>query len=75
MGALSDKAFANSKITKDTLSKVLCNALRIVDGQSKYIENLENQAHQLKSEVIVNQGTVIDLQKDLIAAKDQHAAA
>ena len=72
VGALTDKTFANhSKITKDTLSKVLCNALKIVDCQSKYIENLENQAHKLKSEVIVNQGTVIDLQKDLIVAKDQ----
>ena len=71
IGALSDVNYNVPKITKSSLSKVLADALRIIDRQSKYIESLEGQAQQLKSEMIVNQGAVIDLQKQMLEANRQ----
>jgi hypothetical protein len=71
IGALSDVNYNVPKITKSSLSKVLADALRIIDRQSKYIESLEGQAQQLKSEMIVNQGAVIDLQKEMLEANRQ----
>ena len=48
--------------------------MKIVDQQNEYIIHLEKQALELKSHVIINQGTVIDLQQKLIAAKNEQLA-
>ena len=48
----------------------LCSALEIVNKQNEYIIHMENQTPALKSDVIVNKGAVIDLQKELITAND-----
>ena len=71
IGALSVTSYDVPKIKKSSLSRVLVEALRIIHRQTNYIESLEGQAQKLKSEVIVNQGAVIDLQKDMLEANRQ----
>ena len=45
--------------------------MRIVNRQNEYIKFLEKQAQELKSNVIMNQGAVIDMQKELTSAKEE----
>ena len=60
---------ARRGLTKDMLAKKLSSVLNIVNWQNEYITHLKKQCQNLKSEVIINQGPVIDLQKELIASK------
>ena len=53
------------------MAERLAEVMRIVERQNEYIIHLEKQAQELKSDVIINQGTVIDLQQELIAAKNE----
>ena len=65
VGSVSASCFtARRDITKDVLAKKISRALNIVNRQNEYITHLEKQCQNLKSEVIVNQGAVIDLQKE-----------
>ena len=71
-GSVTASSFtARRDITKDVLAKRISSVLHIVHRQNEYITHLEKQCQNLKSEVIVNQGAVIDLQKELIASKDK----
>ena len=51
------------------LAKKLSCVLKIINWQNEYITHLETQCQNLKSEVTINQGVVIDLRKELIASK------
>ncbi len=53
------------------MAKSLSDVLRIVERQQQYILYLERQSQRLKFDVITDQGSVVDLQKELLAAKDQ----
>ena len=53
------------------MAKQLTDAVKLVNRQNQYIVSMEKQVQQLKSEVIVNQRAVIDLQKDVLTVKDQ----
>ena len=70
VGQVSASSFtARRDITKEMLAKKLSSVLNIINRQNEYITHLEKQCQNLKSEVIINQGAVIDLQKELIASK------
>ena len=72
VGAVTHTNFTTRReFTKDNLAKSLSDVLRIVQRQNEYIVHLEKQAQELKSDMIINQGTVIDLQNELILVKDQ----
>lgn len=77
-GALSPLSFTGTgrhSITKEVLSKYLVASINIVNRQNMLIGKLREQAHVLKTDVIKCQGSVIKLQEDLIAAKDQQLDA
>ena len=61
----------NREMTREAMAKSLISACKIVNRQHQYILYLENQAQHLKSDVIAHQGSVVELQKELLAAKDQ----
>ena len=44
--------------------------VKIVHRQMQYVDRLENENQQLKSDMIGNQERVIELQEELIAAKE-----
>ena len=72
MGDLFYRGFtARPAFTRDVLAKQLTDAVKSVHRQHQYFISMEKQVQHLKSEVIVNQGAVIDLQKDLLTVKDQ----
>ena len=72
VGGASHLSFMkNRDMTREALAKRLYDACKIVHRQQHYIKFLENQAQHLKSDVIAHQGNVLELQKDLLAAKDQ----
>ena len=72
VGAVSYQNFSTCRnLTKEHMAKSLSDVLRIVERQQQCILCLERQAQQLKSDVITHQGSVVDLQKELLAAKDQ----
>ncbi len=76
VGALQYQCFtAKSSITKELLSKLLTEAAKLVNRQNLLIGNLRVQAQQLKTEVIECQGSVINLQKELLATKNQQLSA
>ena len=62
---------ARPAFTRELLAKQLTDAVKLVNRQNQYIVSMEKQVQQLKSEVIVNQRAVIDLQKDVLTVKDQ----
>ena len=61
-------------ITNLVLAEKLTCALNIVNMQNQYTRHLEKETQQLKSDVIVNQRTVIDLQRELISAQEKQLA-
>ena len=70
VGQVSASSFtARRDITKEMLAKKLSSVLNIINRQNEYITHLGTQCQNLKPEVIINQGAVIDLQKELIASK------
>ncbi len=72
VGAVTYQTFSNCRnLTKENMAKSLSDVLRIVERQQQYILYLERQSQRLKSDVITHQGSVVDLQKELLAAKDQ----
>ena len=72
VGGVAPETFtARRELTRDTFAKRLNEVLRIVNRQNEYIKFLEKQAQELKSNVIMNQGAVIDMQKKLISAKEE----
>ena len=76
VGAVSYQCFTNRNgMTKELLAKFLTDAMLLVNRQNKLIGNLRLQSQQLKTEVIGCQGSVINLQKELLAAKDQQLSA
>ena len=63
VGQVSASSFTTRRnLTKDMLAEKLSR--NIVNRQNEYINHLEKQCQNLKSDVIINQGAVIDLQKE-----------
>ena len=74
VGAITKCAFLNREISKDVIADKLCAVLKIVNRQNRYIGFLEKQSQELKSEAIMDKAAVIDLQKELLAAKNEQLA-
>ena len=62
---------AKREITREVMAQKLSAALRIMYRQSLYIDQMETYNQKLHSDVIDSQRTVVDLQKELLAAKDK----
>jgi hypothetical protein len=62
-------------ISKEALAQYLVEGLNTVIRQNKLIVHLREQAQVLKSDVISCQKSVIQLQKELLVAKDQQLNA
>ena len=75
INAMDHKCFARACTTKEAISKLLYEGLRVVERQNKLIGNLREQAQTLKSETIHCQATVIRLQEQQIAGQGQQLAA
>ena len=70
--ALSSNAFANRReVSREIMSERLVSIMQIVHTQSEYINQLESEAQQLKSNLIEKQERVIKLQEELIIAKNE----
>ena len=75
-GAVSRQSFmGRSSITKEVLAKHLVESLQLVNRQNLLIAHLREQAQVLKTNVISCQDSVIKLQEELMAAKDQQLDA
>ena len=70
-GVAPETFTACRELTRDIFAKILNKVLRIVNRQNEYIKFLEKYAQELKSDVIMNQGAVIDMQKALVSAKEE----
>jgi len=62
-------------ISKEVLAQYLAEGLKTVHRQNKLIVHLREQAQVLKSDVISCQKSVIQLQNELLVAKDQQLNA
>ena len=56
--------------TCEILAQRLTRATQILYSQMDYVSHLENEVQQLKSDMIKKQETVIELQEELISAKN-----
>ena len=75
INGLGRKSFSKTGITKDLLSGLVYDAVLIIDRQNKFIGDLRGQVQILKTETIDCQASVIKLQEELLAAKDEQLGA
>ena len=69
--ALSASSFTSRRdFTREILAQRLTRATQILYSQMDYVSHLENEVQQLKSDMIKKQETVIELQEELISAKN-----
>ena len=75
VNGLGKKSFSKPALTKDLLSGLVYEAVLIINRQNKFIGNLRGQAQILKTETINCQASVIKLQEELLASKDEQLGA
>ena len=69
--AVSTCSFTNRRENVcDIMGQRLNAVVKIVHRQMQYVDRLENENQQLKWDMIGNQERVIELQEELIAAKE-----
>ena len=69
--ALSQSSFTGRRhFTREIMAERLLAALRIIHSQADFIELLDEEAMELKSNLIARQTHVIEAQKELIEAKN-----
>jgi hypothetical protein len=66
--------FNRGSVTKENLSKMLLNGIKLVYQQETFIKELQQNARNLMAETINCQSSVIKLQEELIATKNIQVA-